>query len=144
MGRRRQIDTIRISMAKGPRGPRMGCTAYGVASLFGMICLAIMGILLFKARGSASSEKAASQQQKVTSSSGRPAMSAAVMRRLATALDGEIMQNVPASSDQYIKDLKNPCWEHDGAMRCLPYFVSAMRHWWHGRMGAISVMRCTL
>ena len=108
------------------RGPRNGCTAYGVAAFLGIICLLCMAGLLFRMQKQrqGAEAKAETSDSKATSFSKRRALSPVDMRRVAAALDPEIMQSVPASSDQYIKDLKNPCWEHKGSMSCLPYVVS--------------------
>ena len=68
--------------------------------------------------------RVAKLEQKSESSSQRRALSPVDMRRVAAALDPEVMQTVPESSDLFIKGLKNPCWERKGTMYCLPYVVS--------------------
>ena len=101
---------------------RYGCTIYGVTTSIGLFCLGVMALLLVRVRHG--TKGGGSDIQPTQKPSRHPALDAAVMRKLASVLDPEIMQNVPASPDAFIKGMRNPCWDHEGSVRCLPYFVS--------------------
>ena len=106
------------------RSERGRWTLYGSVIVLGAFVLGAMAYMLLQhvkkpsggPTGSAIKEPVALK---------RPVLSPEVMRKLATALDPDIMGTIPSSSSAFVPGMKNPCWEHEGSMRCLPYVYLA-------------------
>ncbi|GAX82546.1 hypothetical protein CEUSTIGMA_g9972.t1 [Chlamydomonas eustigma] len=115
-------------MGKIKGSTRYGCTIYGAVASFGVFCLAFMGIMLLhlqRERPSHPSKKPEIQSSALVSKYEEKTFEDARLRKIGATLDPEIMANVPRAASEYKLNVKNPCWDHEGTIRCLPYFYLA-------------------